>query len=232
MATGRGALRRVYVLLLTVMLADVGCGVLMSPDLRVRPSSVPAAEAQVTSRLPSVRLSATEALRLDVDGEVQRQTRRGRGGECLQVVETALSPAECWERIADVANWSGLMRGVKASRVIEERRDGVVRASFSVTKLRLPCALLLKEDTCAPAAPDMRVLDFSLDPESPRVAVNRCSGRWTVETVKGGLTRVSLAAEIQATRFVPEKIVDYVAARALTRATAWVPRSKGAGASD
>ena len=54
----------------------------------------------------------------------------------------------------------------------------------------------------------------------------------TAQAVKGGLTRVSLAAEIQATRFVPEKIVDYVAARALTRATAWVPRSKGAGASD
>ena len=169
------------------------------------------------------KLTATEQLRLGRDGELRRTNRRGRGGECLQVVETALSPEQCWKQIRDVAEWSTLMRGVKSSRAAAPRADGVVRANFAVTKLRLPCALLLKEDRSGAGG---HVLDFTLDPESPRVAVQRCSGRWTVERAAGGRTRVSLCAEIKATRLVPGQVVDYVATRALDRAVAWIPRAR------
>ena len=200
-------------------------GVLMSPRVRAptvrtvtKPVSPPA-----RSNIESPYLTGSERLRLTRDGEIQRKDRKGRGGECLHVVETSLSAEECWSAIQDVSNWSELMRGIKSSTVHERRRDGCLRASFTVTKFRLPAALLIKEDRCT-VDPDRCVMHFELDPESPSIAVQRCSGRWVVERVKGGLTRISLVANIKATRIVPNTVIDFVAARALDRATGWIPR--------
>ena len=108
------------------------------------------------------------------------------------------------------------------SQVLETRADNARRAHFSVTKLRLPCTLLFQEE--CDAEYDRRALNFQLDPESRKVAVQRCSGRWVVERANG-LTRISLEACIKATRYVPGVAVDYVAEKALGRATAWIPRS-------
>ena len=63
----------------------------------------------------------------------------------------------------------------------------------------------------------------------PRVgeAMGECEAVFlAAERVAGGRTRVSLCAEIKATRLVPGQVVDYVATRALDRAVAWVPRAR------
>ena len=43
-----------------------------------------------------------------------------------------------------------------------------------------------------------------------------------VEEREGGGCRVSLAARVEACRVVPARVVDYVAERALRRATKWL----------
>ena len=137
------------------------------------------------------------------------------------VVETAEPLDAVWSKLKDVDEWDTFMRGMKSSRVLETRADLARRAHFSVTKLRLPCTLLFQEE--CDEAHERRALNFQLDPDSRKVAVQRCSGRWVVERANG-LTRVSLAAQIKATLYVPGAAVDYVAAKALDRATAWIPR--------
>ena len=212
---------------LALALAVVGSGgVLMSPDLRVRPATTvpPSRLAAPASPVVPPPLTGTEKRRLLRSGEVQRKSRRGRAGECLQVVETMLSPEACWERIADVGDWDRLLRGVKAATVDEVRPDGAIKASFQITKLRLPATLLLRADRCT-VFPDRCVLHFELDPESPSCAVKRCTGKWVVERAAGGgAARVSLKADIQASRLVPGMVVDLVAEKALDRAVAWIPR--------
>jgi len=199
--------------------------VLMSPDLRVRPATAvpPSRLAPPGSPVVPPPLTGTERRRLERAGEVQRKSRRGRAGECLQVVETPLSPEACWDKIADVGAWAGLLRGVRASSVDAVLPDGTIRASFLFTKLRLPATLLLRADRCT-VFPDRCVLRFELDPASPSCAVKRCTGKWVVERAPTGAARVSLMADIQATRLVPGMVVDLVAEKALDRAVAWIPR--------
>ena len=161
-------------------------------------------------------LTRTEQLRLAKDGEVQRKDRRGRGGQCVHVVETDAPLDDVWQRLRNVDGWADLMRGIKTSKTREWLDETTRTCHFSVTKFRLPCDLVLAEETDARGA---QVLRFDLDRASP--AVKRCSGAWVVERVDGK-TRVSLAASIEATRVVPGMIVDMVATKALGRATAWL----------
>ena len=155
-------------------------------------------------------------MRLAKDGEVQRKDRRGRGGQCVHVVETDASLNEVWKQLRNVDGWADLMRGIKTSKTREWLDETTRVCHFSVTKFRLPCDLVLAEETDSRGA---QVLRFDLDRASP--AVKRCSGAWVVERVDGK-TRVSLAASIEATRVVPGMIVDMVATKALGRATAWL----------
>mmetsp|Transcript_6662 Transcript_6662/g.20968 ORF Transcript_6662/g.20968 Transcript_6662/m.20968 type:complete len:216 (-) Transcript_6662:39-686(-) len=182
-----------------------------------RPSPLPTHDEVVTAP----KLSATERLRLRKDGECTRKVRSGRGGACLHVVETAEDEDVVWRQLSDVGAWAEMMRGVKSSRVAP-RRDGDVyeRARFSITKFRLPCALVLAE---APAPSGGRALRFALDPDARSPAVQECSGAWVVERC-GDVTRVSLAANIRATPLVPGLLVEAIAAKALNRATAWLRR--------
>ena len=48
------------------------------------------------------------------------------------------------------------------------------------------------------------------------------AGAWRGEEREGGGCRVSLAARVEACRVVPARVVDYVAERALRRATKWL----------
>jgi hypothetical protein len=199
--------------------------VVVSPDIKIRPPTRPTAPATAPAappaRSPAVPSSAplltrTEQLRLAKDGEVQRKDRRGRGGQCVHVVETDAPLDDVWQRLRNVDGWADLMRGIKTSKTREWLDETTRTCHFSVTKFRLPCDLVLAEETDARGA---QVLRFDLDRASP--AVKRCSGAWVVERVDDK-TRVSLAASIEATRVVPGMIVDMVATKALGRATAWL----------
>ena len=189
--------------------------VVVSPGIKIAPPvAAPPRKPAVPSSAPL--LTRTEQLRLARDGEVQRKDRRGRGGQCVHVVETDAPLEDVWRQLRDVDGWADLMRGIKTSKTREWLDETTRTCHFSVTKFRLPCDLVLAEETDSRGA---QVLRFDLDRASP--AVKRCSGAWVVERV-GDKTRVSLAASIEATRVVPGLIVDMVATKALGRATAWL----------
>ena len=69
-------------------------------------------------------LTRTEQLRLARDGEVQRKDRRGRGGQCVHVVETD-APLDdvCQRQLRDVDGWANLMRASKRQKRGMARRD-------------------------------------------------------------------------------------------------------------
>ena len=91
----------------------------------------------------------------------------------------------------------------------------MVRAGFQLTKLRLPANLAF--EVSGP-----RELTVALDADARNVAIERLAGAWRVEEREGGGCRVSLAARVEACRVVPARVVDYVAERALRRATKWL----------
>ena len=189
--------------------------VVVSPGIKIAPPVAPPKRGPaVPSSAPL--LTRTEQMRLARDGEVQRKDRRGRGGQCVHVVETDAPLDDVWRQLRDIDGWADLMRGIKTSKTREWLDETTRTCHFSVTKFRLPCDLVLAEETDSRGA---QVLRFDLDRASP--AVKRCSGAWVVERVDGK-TRVSLAASIEATRVVPGMIVDMVATKALGRATAWL----------
>ena len=102
--------------------------VVVSPDIKIRPPTRPTAPATAPAappaRSPAVPSSAplltrTEQLRLAKDGEVQRKDRRGRGGQCVHVVETDAPLDDVWQRLRNVDGWADLMRGIKTSKTRE-----------------------------------------------------------------------------------------------------------------
>ena len=104
---------------------------------------------------------------------------------------------------------------IKAAALKPATAPDVVRAGFQLTKLRLPANLAF--EVSGP-----RELTVALDADARNVAIERLAGAWRVEEREGGGCRVSLAARVEACRVVPARVVDYVAERALRRATKWL----------
>lgn len=216
-----------WLLLVPIAALNPASLVVVSPGLKIAPlkPTLPkiAPPAPARPKQPAVpssapRLTRTEQLWLARDGEVRRQDRRGRGGQCVHVVETHLSEDDVWRQLRDVDRWSDLMRGMRSSETTEWIDETTRVARFSVTKFRLPCELVIAEESDPRGA---QVLRFELGRPSP--AVRRCKGAWVVER-KGAKTRVSLAASIEATRVLPGVVVDMIATKALGRATSWLKR--------
>ena len=205
-----------------------GAAPLPLPTEAASPSIARALGASYAAAAPRSRdfpaLSATEARTLARDRYVERRSRSGRVGSAFVIVDTDVAPAAAWAALTDLPSWATRMRGVRAARVRQVRGDGAVRAAFSVTKLRLPANLVFAEvgDPGDPGGGGGRVLSFSLDRACANIALEAVDGAWRVEPRAGGGSRVTLAAEIGACKIVPSNAVDYVASKALRRATEWL----------
>jgi len=169
-------------------------------------------------RVALPHLSLEEEIRLGQKGFVERQRRQGGTGDAFIVVDSKLSMEEIWSTLANVPRWHSIMRGVKSSTVKETTRDGAVRAKFTVTKLRLPANLVLR-----PSA-EARTVLFGLDDKCANIAIDSLQGFWHCEPSPNGgdRTRVWLAASVAACAIVPNLAIDYVASKALRRATQWL----------
>mmetsp|Transcript_14661 Transcript_14661/g.17785 ORF Transcript_14661/g.17785 Transcript_14661/m.17785 type:complete len:272 (+) Transcript_14661:1-816(+) len=171
-------------------------------------------------------LSIDEEIRLGKSGSVERQRRRGRIGDAFIVVDSALPFETVWETLLQISNWSMLMRGVKSSKIhatsrIKNALTGApteLRAGFSITKLRIPANLVLKTSDIS------HTITFELDKSRTNLALDALQGFWHIEPSPNGngLTRVWLAASVQACAVVPNVAIDYVASKALRRATKWL----------
>lgn len=164
---------------------------------------------------PAPRLTAADEALLRRSGRVERVERDGRVGAAWAVVDSAMAADDAWTVIREVENYDRTIRGVKAAALKPATAPDVVRAGFQLTKLRLPANLAF--EVSGP-----RELTVALDADARNVAIERLAGAWRVEEREGGGCRVSLAARVEACRVVPARVVDYVAERALRRATRWL----------
>lgn len=167
-------------------------------------------------------LSLGEQRQLTYYGSLERQRRAGRVGEALVAIDSMLAADAVWAKLCDVAAWSHLMRGVRSS-VVREQRRGAVRAAFQVTKLRLPANIVLELPGGLDAS-GSGTIPFYLDKSVANIAVDSLQGFWHVEPSPNDqyVTRVWLCASVGACAIVPNGAVDYVASKALRRATAWL----------
>ena len=164
---------------------------------------------------PAPTLSAADELEMRRAGRVEKVERQGRIGAAWTVVDSPLDANEAWTIISEVENYSKTIRGVRAATLRPETQRNVVRAGFSLTKLRLPANLAF--EVTGP-----RELTIALDSETRNVAIEALAGVWRIEARESGGCRVSLSARVEACRAVPGRVVDYVAVRALGRATKWL----------
>lgn len=190
----------------------------LSPSLPFAPASATVSQKPVFTTTAKPELTPNELRQLEAEGSVKRQRREGRVGSAMIAVDTDIPASEVWRQIRDVSSWSQVMRGVRSSKV-RERRRGVVRAGFSVTKLRIPANIVLEmpRDNEGPVR-------FYLDKSCTNIAVDSLDGYWLVEPIDETSTRVWLCADVAACKVVPRAAIDYVASKALGRATAWLSR--------
>lgn len=191
----------------------------------------------VTGAREPPQLTSEELRTLARTGRVERRERSGKRGSAFVVVETCAAPTEIWSVLVDVESWQSKMRGVK-SVTVRERYTAraptaatavpptmTQRATFHVTKLRLPANLVLAARGSAVSEDGAfeAVMNFGLDKSRTNLAVEQLDGSWRVERgATDKLTRVWLQADVGACALVPPSALDYVADKALRRATAWI----------
>ncbi|KAG5187518.1 hypothetical protein JKP88DRAFT_178923 [Tribonema minus] len=99
-------------------------------------------------------------------------------------------------------------------------RGPATHAEFVISRFRLLVRVLLT------ARPSAGTVEFQLDPTAAGAGLfKEARGVWYVEPApegRAGVSRVWLVASLRVQRAVPGFLVDYAAARALPRATAWV----------
>lgn len=168
--------------------------------------------------LPKLKAEDLEALRR---GErVQRQTRNGRVGTGMVVVDVDADVATVFAVLTDIDKYPERIPTVRAA-VTYHRAEKLLKTQFQISKFRLQIntELRCKRDT--------NMLEFRMDPERAAPFLEDARGFWFMEAVEpddsfSTRTRIWLVADLACSTLLPTAIVDYAAARALPRATTWL----------
>jgi hypothetical protein len=195
-------------------------------------------------KLPKLK---KEQKRLLAAGErIQEQSKMGREGSGYVVLDVKAPPYVVWECLLDFEAYPEYMSTVRsmttftntspASSYLEEKpvlpetsretrhygTPTICRASFVLSKFHLKIAAVHEYQP----HPDGHFMVFSLDRASKNVVLKDAKGIWYTETNPDGLgediTRVYLLCELKVSSVLPKFIVDYVAERAMPRATNWL----------
>jgi hypothetical protein len=185
-------------------------------------------------KLPALTPAEERAL---LNGErVQRQTRNGRVGTGLVVVDVDADVSTAFAVLTDIDKYPERIPTVRAA-VTYHRAEKLLKTQFQISKFRLQINTELR---CAREA---NMLEFKMDPERPAPFLDDASGFWFLEEVgrvvadgdaaaseSSPRTRIWLVADLACSALLPTAIIDYAAARALPRATSWLqPVMKEAG---
>jgi hypothetical protein len=177
-------------------------------------------------KLPALTPAEERAL---LNGErVQRQTRNGRVGTGLVVVDVDADASTAFAVLTDIDRYPERIPTVRAA-VTYHRAEKLLKTQFQISKFRLQINTELR---CAREA---NMLEFKMDPERPAPFLDDASGFWFLEVVgrvvadgdaaaseSSPRTRIWLVADLACSALLPTAIVDYAAARALPRATSWL----------
>lgn len=174
-------------------------------------------ECPFRPNLPS--LSEEDLAALERGERVQRQTRDGRVGTGMVVVDVDADVATVFAVLTDIDRYPERISTVRAA-VTYERGEKLLKTQFQISKFRLQINTELR---CARAA---NMLEFNMDPGRPAPFLEDARGFWYLEEVAtesaSPRTRIWLVADLACSSLLPTSIVDYAAARALPRATSWL----------
>jgi hypothetical protein len=167
-------------------------------------------------------LSPRELVQLSRGERIQKQSRSGRSGYGLVVVDVPAPESEVFNTLCDFNRYPELISTIRAGR-ISKQSDTVVKAEYYLSKF------MLKVNILHTIIPEQHLIRFQLDPTKPNIVMRVADGFWYTETVSATgdassppRTRIWLSANIRASRVVPDLIVDYAAYKALPRATTWL----------
>jgi len=168
-------------------------------------------------KLPA--LKEHDLIALSKGERVQRQTRNGRVGTGMVVVDVDADVSTVFAVLTDIDKYPERIPTVRAA-VTYHRAEKLLKTQFQISKFRLQINTELR---CARAA---NMLEFKMDPERPAPFLEDARGFWYLENVASvsgaPRTRIWLVADLACSALLPTAIVDYASARALPRATAWL----------
>ena len=199
-----------------------------------------AQECAPRPNLPTLTAEDLDALR---KGErVQRQTRTGRVGTGMVVVDVDADVSTVFAVLTDIDKYPERIPTVRAA-LTYYRAAKLLKTQFQISKFRLQINTELR---CKREA---NILEFKIDPERPVPFLEDARGFWYLEAVAPEIdtsresarqatsaltapsrddttssprTRIWLVADLACSNLLPTAIVDYAAERALPRATAWL----------
>ena len=167
--------------------------------------------------LPS--LTEEDLVELQKGGRVQRQTRDGRVGTGMVVVDVDADLSTVFAVLTDIDRYPERISTVRAA-VTYQRGEKLLKTQFQISKFRLQINTELR------CAWEDNMLEFNMDPERPAPFLEDVRGFWFLEDVRptadSPRTRIWLVADLACSSLLPTTIIDYAAARALPRATSWL----------
>ena len=188
-------------------------------DCEIGPDKPAESEDDCTFRPNLPPLTEEDLAALQRGERVQRQTRDGRVGTGMVVVDVDADVSTVFAVLTDIDRYPERISTVRAA-VTYERGERLLKTQFQISKFRLQINTELR---CARAD---NMLEFKMDPDRPAPFLEDARGFWYLEEVKSesvpSRTRIWLVADLACSSLLPTAIIDYASARALPRATSWL----------
>ncbi len=167
------------------------------------------------------RLTQAELQQLHQGERVQRQSRVGRVGHGLVVMDVEASISTVLAVLSDVQRYPQRIGIVREAVLHPGGSRNLCKARFHIWKFDVHAELHLNKKR--------NMLEFQLDKSaagSMQGAVfDEARGYWYLEACPErpeGWTRVWLNARVQCSPLLPSGMIDYAASKALPRATTWL----------
>lgn len=163
-------------------------------------------------------LTSQDKMILSAGGTIEKQDRNGYRGTGVVVIDIHFSPDVVFDTLTQFSKYQDIIPIVKTSKIISS--DGVnTMAEYVFTRF------LLRVNVKHTVLQQKRMVKFTLDPNVTNPVFKEAEGFWHVEIPNDrpeGYCRVYLSAQIVMHKIVPTILIDYAAATALSRATAWL----------
>eukprot|EP01031_Cornospumella_fuschlensis_P024973 gene24973-30170_t len=170
-------------------------------------------------------LTPTDYLRLSRGERVQKQSREGRAGHGIVVLDVPAYVDEVFATLQQFERYSELIPTIRAAKV--DRSERGAKAEYALSKFMLRVCVEHSVHS------EQNMITFKLDANRPNMVLRRADGMWlatpspdnpahTRVFLTASIVAIFLTASIVASKVVPSVIVDYAAYRALPRATNWL----------
>lgn len=153
--------------------------------------------------------------------QVRKQEREGNQGWGFVVGDVDAPPSLVLDVLSAFEDYADVIPVVRkaevTSRSVSPEGHDTAKCDYKISKFWLNVSALQS------VTPDDGLVHFELDPSATGCILQEATGFWKVAPVPGGVgTRVWLCVSLRACKWLPTRLVDYAAERALRRATQWL----------